>query len=295
MLIQPDCIPCILKMSLTGLRNVVSGPDEEKAVLEKILHISALKGERWDITSAEVVEQVMNVIADHSRTTDPFLNEKMKQNRKVLDVYSSLQEMVKNSEDPLLTALKLAILGNSIDAMVSNRPSSMIDGMKTRLEEMDIRKGDYVPFVERLKQCNLLVYLGDNAGEAVLDKLFIETAKSMFQLDAYYIVRSHPALNDVTEEDARYIGMEAIAHVVANGINGPLPGTLLHRCSQEVQLLMEKADLIISKGGGNFETFWDEMPSNKQVTFMVLSKCQVHQRHFGVPLGGPILANIFRA
>jgi len=282
-------------MSLAALRNVVAGQDEEKAVLEKILRVPALKGKQWDITSAEVVEQVMDIIIDHTGKTDPFFNEKRIQNRKLLEIYPSLQEMVNNSDDPLFTALKLAILGNSIDAMVSHRPSSMIKGTRARLEGMHIQKEDYVSFEETLKQCDLLVYLADNAGEAVLDKLFIETVKTRYKVDVSYIVRSHPALNDVTVEEARQIGIAAVARVVENGINGPLPGTLLHRCSPEVRSLMGRADLIISKGGGNFETFSNEMLSEKQVTFMVLSKCAVYQRHFGVAPGDPILANGFGA
>ncbi len=294
MLIESDCIPCILNMSLNALRKAVNGPDEEKVVFEKVLHIPALRGESWNMTSAEVVEQVMKIIADYTREADPFLKDKVAQNKKLLEIYPSLQEMVNNSDEPLFTAVKLAILGNAIDAMVSNRPSDMIQGMRARLEEIDIRKADYAMFVERLEQCNLLVYLADNAGEAVLDKLFIETAGSRYELNVYYVVRSLPALNDVTEEDAKDVGMEAFAHVVGNGIDGPLPGTLLGRCSREVQSLIEEADLIISKGGGNFETFSERMPSNKPVTFMLLSKCPVYHRHFGVPLNSPILANHFQ-
>lgn len=292
MLIQTDCIPCILNMSLAALRNVVKGEDEEKEMMEEILRLPALKGEQWDITSAEVVEQVMKIIVDVTEKTDPFLEEKTIQNKKMLGMYSSLREMVRNSDDPLLTAVKLAILGNGVDAMVSERPSHVIEGMKMRLEETELRDEEYSLFVERLANCRLLVYLADNAGEAVLDRLFLETVKDRYEMDVCYIVRSRPALNDVTKKEAGDIGMRAVAQVMENGIDGPLPGTLFHRCSPEVQSLIEKADLIISKGGGNFETFSNEMPAGKPVTFMVLSKCPVYRHHFGIPLGSPILANM---
>ena len=236
---------------------------------------------------------VYRLVREVTGSYDPFKEIKDKYNRMALDIYPELKERVAQSPDRLLTALRLAIAGNIIDFGVgkSFNLEKEIDEVFTR----NFAIFDYEKFKQALNSTDQILYLADNAGEAVLDKLFIETVKTRYKVDVSYIVRSHPALNDVTVEEARQIGIAAVARVVENGINGPLPGTLLHRCSPEVRSLMGRADLIISKGGGNFETFSNEMLSEKQVTFMVLSKCAVYQRHFGVAPGDPILANGFGA
>jgi len=294
MLIQEDCIPCILNMSLSAIRNVAKETSDIRRLFRKVMALPSLKGERWDVTSAEVIENVMKAVTRHSKEADPFRTEKLSQNKKLMAIYHSLEKTVRDSNEPLLSALKLAILGNSIDAMVSDKPSDMIEGMMDKIKKMEIRKEDYEIFIERLQRCSVLLYLGDNAGEIVLDRLFIDTIKDMYNLDMFYVVRSLPALNDVTREEAQFVGMEEFAHVVENGIDGPLPGTILDRCSKEMLSLVKKADLIISKGGGNFETISEEKSLNKHVTFMLVSKCQVYYRHFGIHLSQPIFANVFQ-
>jgi damage-control phosphatase, subfamily I len=280
-------------MSLSAVRNVVSGSDEEKAVFNAILEIPSLRGKSWNMTSAEVVEHVLEVVTEYSGKPDPFRNEKLTQNKRLLEIYPLVRETIAGSGDPLFSAAKLAILGNAIDAMVGSKdPPHIVERVRAGLQDMDMRQEDYALFAERLQRSKRLVYFADNAGEAVLDKLFIETVKNKYELDVYYVVRSLPALNDVVEEDAKFIGMEEVAHVVGNGIDGPLPGTLLSRCSPEIQSLVNESDLVISKGGGNFETLTEEMPRDKHVTFLLLSKCAVYHRHFGVPLNSPILANV---
>jgi uncharacterized protein with ATP-grasp and redox domains len=100
----------------------------------------------------------------------------------------------------------------------------------------------------------------------------------------------------VTKEDAEFVGIHKLAKVIENGIDGPLPGTILGRSSEELRQWVERADLIISKGGGNHDTIDEEKESlKKDITFMLLSKCRPYYNHFDVPLYQPILANFFRS
>ena len=143
-------------------------------------------------------------------------------------------------------------------------------------------------------QSKRLVYFGDNAGEIVFDKLLIETIKELHSPEIVFVVRSVPTLNDATFSEARSIGMDNIARVIENGIDGPLPGTVLGRCSNEVNDLIRHSDLIISKGGGNFDTLDEERKNlQKKISFLLLSKCEPYYRHFGVKIYHPILANYY--
>ena len=90
------------------------------------------------------------------------------------------------------------------------------------------------------------------------------------------------------------MGVDKVATVIENGIDSPLPGTILKRCSREVRDLVEGADLIISKGGANFDTLDEERKRLAiNITFMLLSKCYPYRQHFGVELSQPIMANFF--
>jgi uncharacterized protein with ATP-grasp and redox domains len=127
-----------------------------------------------------------------------------------------------------------------------------------------------------------------------LDRLFIETLKEKYEPDMVYVVRGIPALNDATLKDAKSVGMDTLVRVMENGIDGPLPGTRLSRCSREIKDLYQKADLIISKGGGNFDTLDEEQKVlKKNITYMLLSKCHPYQERFGVEIQRPILVNRF--
>ena len=113
-------------------------------------------------------------------------------------------------------------------------------------------------------------------------------------VEVVLVVRSTPTLNDATMRESQFVGINEVATVIENGIHGPLPGTILRRCSKEVRELFDRADLIISKGGGNFDTLDEERKHLKNnFTFIFLSKCYPYYRYFDVPLLQPILANSF--
>lgn len=210
-----------------------------------------------------------------------------------MDLYPILKQMVHEAADPLYTAVKLAILGNSLDLMVADSAVTFEDSIKDRVETPLSRK-IYSTFEQQLRASNRLVYFGDNAGEIVLDKLLIDTIKELYSAEIVFVVRSIPTLNDATLTEARSIGIDNIARVIENGIDGPLPGTVLRRCSNEVNDLVRRSDLIISKGGGNFDTLDEEREHlQKKISFLLLSKCEPYYRHFGVEIHQPILVNYY--
>jgi len=293
MLLEADCIACILRMSVAALRQMPLDETTIRQLFTEILEIPALRGLNWNKTSAEVIEDIWRKIVKKTGSSDPFRSTKANQNKKIMDLYPVLQQMVNGAADPLYTAVKLAILGNSIDLMVADSAVTIENSIRDKVDAL-LPLEIYSAFERQLRASKRLVYFGDNAGEIVFDKLLIETIKELHSPEIVFVVRSVPTLNDATLAEARSIGMDNIVRVVENGIDGPLPGTVLRRCSNEVNDLVRRFDLIISKGGGNFDTLDEEKEQlQKKISFLLLSKCEPYYRHFGIEIYQPILANYY--
>lgn len=292
MFLKPDCIPCIVNMSLNYLRKLSTSEEQISKICSDILSLKPLRGEMWDITSPEVIEPIMKKIMAAVGSNDPFAAEKEKQNQKMLLLYPELQRMVKTAEHPLKMAAHLAVLGNAIDVMMKGGAADIQKIIEEQLA-YPLQKNAFEIFEQRIRNSSCILYFGDNAGEIVLDRLFIETIKEQHETDINFVVRSIPTLNDATLKEAEQVGMLNLVNVIENGIDGPVPGTLLDRCSRDVNELFQKADLIISKGGGNFDTL-DELPEKhkSKISYLLLSKCQPYATFFGVALQRPILHNV---
>ncbi len=289
MLIKPDCIPCVLNMSLSVLRRLPLEEEKIKTLYSEILEIPSLQGRFWETTSVHVIEAVMEKILRVVNDPDPFAAEKERQNAVVRELYPRLKSWVESSTNPLYTAAKLAIIGNAVDFMV---PQNVEDIEKTIREKLDfpLDPRECEKLEENLRRSKRILYFADNCGEIVLDKLFMETAKGLFDTQFVLAVKSVPAMNDVTLKEARTVGMDRVAEVIENGIQGPVPGTILSRCSERLREELGKADLCISKGGGNFDTLDEEKSSlPRPIIFMLLSKCRPYFKTFGVEVNRPIL------
>jgi uncharacterized protein with ATP-grasp and redox domains len=291
MLIRTDCIPCILRMTVSALRKLFPDEAGAKPIFSEILEIPALRGRCWDMTSPEVLEHVMNRIIPAVNDPDPFRREKARQNKMVSELYPFLADLVRGDSNPLYAAVKLAILGNSIDLMMAD-DAQEIRPFITEHFDISLSREKYGVFVERLASSRRILYFGDNAGEILFDRLLIETIKKGYDPEVVFVVKSKPALNDATPEDARSVGMDEVAVIMENGIEGPLPGTILRRCSDDINQLVRESDMIVSKGGGNFDTLDEEGEDiRRKITFMLLSKCHPYQEYFGVDLYDPVLDN----
>lgn len=280
-------------MSTSAIRKLTDDEEVLKELTIKTLQIPALRGLDWGLTSPEVIEQVMEKIIETFQNPDPFKLIKAEQNKKGLELYPHLQQLIQESTDPLFTAVQLAIQGNFIDLMVSDRSTDVEKALGQELQH-PIDEKAFLSFRDKLKKARLLVYLGDNSGEIVFDRILIETIQSFVDLEVIFVVRSFPSLNDVTLKEAEQVGMDQVARVISNGLEAPVPGTILYRCSSEFRELFRNSDLIISKGGGNFDTLEAEKNHSKDITFLLLSKCLPYCRYFQTQMYKPILANFFQ-
>ncbi|MDH3879362.1 MAG: ARMT1-like domain-containing protein [Desulfobacterales bacterium] len=293
MLLEADCVPCILRMAVAALRQLPLDENIIRELCTEILEIPALRGLDWNKTSAAVIEDIWRKIVKKIGSSDPFRLLKSNQNQKIMDLYPFFEKMVNEAADPLYLAVKLSILGNSMDLMVAD-PSLTVERSIADKVKLPLSDENYSKFRKQLQATQHLLIFGDNAGEIVFDKLLIETIKKIYQPEIAFVVRSVPTLNDATFDEAKTVGIDEIATVIENGIDGPLPGTVLKRCSSKVNDLVRQSDLIISKGGGNFDTLDEERKRlNKNISFLLLSKCEPYYRHFGVQIYQPILANYY--
>jgi uncharacterized protein with ATP-grasp and redox domains len=292
MKIQADCIPCILAMTLKAVQNLSLTAKAEKELLTEIMKIPGLRGLDWDQTSPAIIETVMTLITGMVHDPDPFRKEKIHLNTQALALLPVLEKIVDASAEPLYTAAKIAILGNSMDVMMPEGLLSLEEFIREKLEAPLSREG-FDLFRSRVLKARQILYLTDNAGEIGFDRLFIQTLKKRYDVHVTVVVRSLPTLNDATLKEAREAGLDQVATLLENGIDGPFPGTSLKRCSPSVRQLAHESDLIISKGGGNFDALSEDVSDLKTpVFFMLLSKCRPLNAFFKTRLHQPVMAQI---
>lgn len=226
--------------------------------------------------SPEITRDILSRLSDFSDVADPYESEKKAGNNEMMERYAEFQQLVAESENPFDTALRLAVAGNIIDF----GPNHRFDVGKTI--ETVLHSDFAIDHSEQLKgaisKAKTILYLGDNCGELVLDKLFLETIDHP---NVYFAVREKPVLNDATEKEAREIGIHKVAKIISNGDDAP--STLLHRVSPKFMDIYNSADLIISKGMGNYEGLMFE--TDPRLFYLLMIKCQVIGEKIGAKKG----------
>ena len=221
-------------------------------------------------TNSEIMGETWKLITRETGQEDPYAEIKKRYNRMLLDEEEELRLSVKRSEDPLCGALRLAAAGNQIDFAGSREVRFVMEEVYHRMNGT-LAVDDSGQLFEDLKDAKSVLYIGDNCGEIVLDKLFIEEIRKQYpDLSVTYGVRGEPIVNDVTILDARMTGMERVAEVIENG-SGAL-GTVLSDTSLQFRNVFEKADVIISKGQGNFESLSE--CTDKNIYHLMMVKCE---------------------
>lgn len=250
-------------------------PAEDKSIFTREMAMQYSK--TWDCYfSPEFSRSLHLMVKKYTGVNDPYKNEKRESNDFILSKYPKLKEKVINSPDPFNKALRLAISGNIMDYGVSN--SFNVDQTLQKVLQSDFAIDNSIELKEKIQKANTVLYLGDNCGEIVFDKLFIET---IMHPNLYYAVRGDAIINDATLEDARYIQMDEVADIISNGYDAP--STIVDKCSDEFVEIYEKADVIISKGQGNLEGLLER--SDKEIFFLLMVKCHVIAEKLGVKKG----------
>ncbi len=271
--ISLDCIPCIVNNFLKLLKTGVLPEDARKPAMRRLLLF--LSEADYQQSPPVLGREIHRMIRQELNNPDPYLKIKNKYNRMILDMYSDLEKMVITAKDPFDTAMRLAIAGNVID--FGSQHQFDVTETIIRVINAHIAIDDSQKLKEDLKSAKSLLYIGDNCGEIVLDKLFIETIKVP---NTYFSVRSGPVINDITIDDALMVEMDKIAKIITTGDNAP--GAVWESTSKEFKQVFYKADVIISKGQGNLEGLID-VPGN--IYFLFVSKCDLIAERVGAVKG----------
>jgi damage-control phosphatase, subfamily I len=290
MFIWSDCIPCTLRMSMETARLIMKNEEQVRSFMKDILLLKPLRGENWQIISPEVVKEVLLKLQAITGETDPFKSIKIEQNMAALRMFSSVKEVVLKSRDPFLDALKFAVAGNALDAMIGAKEDPE-KNIVNKLDSFIIDLENVHELKKRLSKTKKLIYVSDNCGEIVFDKLFLETIHGLYDFDVTFITRTVPVLNDAVLGDAQAVGMGDVAHLIENGIFEPFPGTLLRKVAPEVRKLIEGSDFIISKGVGNYDSLTEEESLKGKISFLFHAKCHPCCKTHKVPLGALIVYN----
>jgi len=264
--------------------------NQVRQLIEQILKLKALKGEDWKVTSPEVIRDIWLIINRISGLDDPLKKIKKEQNDAALKIYPFAKRFISKSYDPFLEALKFSIAGNSIDLMTGETKKPKKEIIK-KLQQFAIKKENIKELKERLNKTRRLVYLGDNCGEIVFDRLFIETILDNYDIEITFVTKKFPVLNDATLSDALYVGMDKVVRVIDNGIREPLPGTMLKKISPELKKLIDESNLLISKGGGNYDLLTEESRLKGKISFLLQAKCKPYTTIHRVPLGSLVVKN----
>ncbi len=288
MKIWPDCIPCILKMALEVMRTVTKDEQLIGKFFTEILELKPLRGQDYSITSPDLTRDVWLKIRKFVGVEDPLKTKKEEQNRMALNIYPSAKEIIQRKSDPVGEALKLSILGNSIDTMVGMGGLTEEEILRL-LQESWINAKAVEELKEKIFKARKILYLGDNCGEIVFDRLFIETLDKFCDTEMIYITRTLPILNDALLEDALSVGMHEVVPVMENGISEPFPGTVIEKVSEKVRDLIEDSDLVISKGLGNYDSLSEDEHLRGKISFLLRGKCYPSCAVHGVPFGSLIV------
>jgi uncharacterized protein with ATP-grasp and redox domains len=270
MKVQLECIPCLIRQTIETAR--ISGLDEQQqqALVKNTLHF--LQTIDSSKSPPELGKDLYTMISRETGIADPYKEIKTRMNQELLKFYPELKRMIYLSDDPVLLAAKLAAAGNAFDFGTPLNKQHVREVVEDA-RKLDFKINDYPFFLEDLAKANMVLYLADNAGEIVLDKLFIEVIKRFYperKKRLVVVVRGAPIINDATKEDAVMIALDQIAEVIDNA--DQTPGTVLKDVSAEMRNLYHQADLIIAKGQGNYETLHLE---KKKIYFLFMVKCPV--------------------
>ncbi|MBE6082782.1 MAG: DUF89 family protein [Tissierellaceae bacterium] len=272
-----ECIYCIVRKADSLFSKYEADKDKKLKFMKEVFKVVSMS-EKGD-TSPYLNSKIIEMLNNEFNLGDTYYEVKKEYNALAISMEEEILGFIYDSEDKLLTALKYAMIGNFIDFGAMDKVD--IDELRKLIKDVPqqlIDAEEYEGFVEKLKNAGQIAYIIDNAGEIVFDKIFIKIIKEIYpNIIINVIVRGDPVYNDATIIDAKEVGLCNIANVAENGT--AIPGTQLNKINMKSKEIIDDADLIISKGQGNFETLFG---CGKNIYYIFLCKCDLFTKRFNI-------------
>jgi len=273
-----DCYPCLLGQALEAARMAGADELEQRAILHRVLEL--LGDVPLSSKPPQINQPVHRIVREKTGNGDPYREVKAQSTREALKLLPWMERTLADAEpdERLETAARFAIAGNIMDA-IPGRQYDLQDEVRRALDE-PLAINDVEALRNALGRADWVLYLADNAGETVCDRLLIRVIEAPVR----YAVKGRPVINDATMEDARAAGVDQEAELISSGSDAA--GTLLETCSPAFRELYERAPVIIAKGQANYECLSE---AGSRVFFLLQAKCPVLARDVGVPVGSTII------
>lgn len=276
MRIIESCAKCLLDRQRERVKNCPGDKAEEYlAKVEQIL------GDREEYdTSPYMVYRFNQIYEECFGKRQDYSQVKREYNDLVLSMESEIQKQIDRADDPLAMSLLYARIGNYIDFGAMDRvDKSQFLGLFERASMNESDEKVYQSFAGQCAQAGTFLLIADNCGEIVLDKLFVRQLRKRYPgLDIYVLVRGGEVLNDVTLEDAEYVGLSKEARVLSNGVAAA--GTIYEMLPETARNILDHADVILAKGQGNYESLAGQ---GRRIFYSFLCKCELFTSRFQVP------------
>ena len=285
------CISCLLSKQEKLIRQFSDEGRKSEYMHQLLGFLYHNAGSESAPSLAEKIDRLYRTFWD---SAEDFSGQKKLYNELLLSMEKDIEEKIENSGDPLMECIKYVCAGNYIDfSAVENVDRAVLASLLGKASLEKVSEKEYREFRSDLGHAKMLVYLTDNCGEIVLDKIFIRHLKKRFpRLQITAIVRGADVLNDATMEDAETVGLTDLVSCIGNG--SAAPGTVLKELSPDARRILLNADVVIAKGQGNFESLYGE---GLTPYYLFLCKCELFVRRFGLKQFAPVFARedrIFR-
>ncbi len=281
-----ECAPCFLRQAKEALDLATDEESVKMEVMEELVKI-IFNEFNPKAVSNEVGTKIHRTIKDKTGNEDPYILEKRKGNEIAFKFLPKIKEIIKTN-DKLETYVKTAIVGNIIDFGALGVDFDIENGIIENMEK-EIALNQVSELENELKSSKNVLYLADNNGEIVFDKLLIEKIKE-YNVEVTVALKEKPILNDACVEDAVQIGLDEIAKLVSTGTDSI--GIIYGDISEEFKEIFKNADMVISKGLGNYEGLTSMELGEKPVFCLLNVKCTPIAKDIGVNLGDNVVLKL---
>lgn len=279
--IQPECVPCLLKRVLF---EVELSTDDQKLRNKTIKKACTLLSELYNpnVCSAKIATKVHKFVYEIIGEKDPYKKLKIDSNTTAKKLIPRVKELINICEDPLRMSMLCSIVGNMMDFGIegaSSSPKKLFDIFEETVSD-DFGYDDYDKVKDILKDAKNVLLFTDNSGEIVFDKILCSEIKN-FNPNIFLtvVVKGKYILSDATMDDAIEIGLDKEADkLLTTGCFAV--GIDFKKLPLDVLKLLDKADIIISKGMANYETFSDS--KYKPIVYLLRTKCSPIANSLGV-------------